>query len=277
MEHTSSPEDSLLLSRLCSREGGEEYLATVREKQLGLLCLLSLAPSCRPPVSLLLEHLPRLQPRPYSLSCSSLTSPRSLSFVFTLVTSPRAGLATSHLTSLPPGSQLHFYQRTNSFFLPPDSLDQSYIMVGAGSGLGPFLGFLKERRARLAAGEVGRGECWLLFGCREAGLDYIYRELLAELLEAGVITKLLVSFSQEGGELRYVQDNMTRHGADIVDLVAEGGGRLYVCGDARGMARDVQTTLEQLYFRERGGSKEEGEQFVKDLRLEKKYLEDVWT
>ena len=76
--------------------------------------------------------------------------------------------------------------------------------------------------------------------------------------------------------MRYVQDNMRRHGADLVDLVAE-GARLYVCGDARGMARDVQNTLEQLYVRERGGSKEEGEQFVKDLRLQKQYLEDVWT
>ena len=271
VEHTAEPGERGELARLCSKEGAAEYLARVREAQLSLMDLLAMAPSCRPPVTILLEHLPRLLPRPYSLSSSPLTSPHRLSFVFTQVTSPRPGLATTWLATSPPTVPL--YLRTNTSFVPPSSPSEGYIMVGAGSGLGPFLAFLEDRQAR---GAGGAAPCWLFYGCRSRKADYIYRETLATMVEEGVLDKLVVAFSREEGELRYVQDGLRRHGEEVVRLVEE-GARVYVCGDARGMARGVQEVLEQLLVELRGLEQAEAVQFVKQLREKKQYLEDIWT
>merc|ERR1711892_840424 len=130
------------------KEGGQEYMTKVRDSQMTLLELLALFPSCVPPVTALLEHLPRLNPRPYSLSSSPLATPCTISWVFTLVTQPRPGLATTWMSNLQPMDKVTIQPRTGHHFRPPQDLSESYVMVGAGSGLGPFMGFLEERRAR---------------------------------------------------------------------------------------------------------------------------------
>jgi sulfite reductase alpha subunit-like flavoprotein len=250
MEHAASPADRTVLGRLCGREGAAEYLATLRE------------------------------PCPYSLaSCPAGGSAATRSFLFTLVTAPRAGLATSWLASAAPGTAVPLYLRTGGAFVPPADLAESYVMVAAGSGLGPFLAFLQDRRARLgAAGSAPIGSCWLFFGCRSRSRDYIMQELLEEMLEAGVLSRLTVSFSrEEGGGAKYVQDSMKEHEGEIIDLLTERGASLYVCGDAKGMARGVQAALEEMMVGVKGLEPEVAAHAVKDLRLNKKYLEDIWT
>ena len=277
VDHTNEDEDRSLLARLSSREGAAEYLSSVREAQLSLMDLLALVPSCLPPVSLLIEHLPRLLPRPYSISSSPQNSCRgNLSFVFTLVDNPRPGLATSWLASASPNSSIHLYLRSSTSFYPPDNLEDGLIMVAAGSGIGPFLGFLEERKAKMER-EDQAGPCWLFFGCRSQEYDFIYKDLLQEMLDAGVLTKLVVTFSREEGGPRYVQDAMVEHGAELVQLVVDEEARLYVCGDAKGMARGVQAKLEEILVAERGYEPDESVELVKKLRQEKRYLEDVWT
>ena len=277
VDHANEDEDRSLLARLSSREGAAEYLSSVREAQLSLMDLLALVPSCLPPVSLLIEHLPRLLPRPYSISSSPQNSCRgNLSFVFTLVDNPRPGLATSWLASASPNSSIHLYLRSSTSFYPPDNLQDGLIMVAAGSGIGPFLGFLEERKAKMER-ENQSGPCWLFFGCRSQEYDFIYKDLLQEMLDAGVLTKLVVTFSREEGGPRYVQDAMVEHGAELVQLVVDEEARLYVCGDAKGMARGVQAKLEEILVAERGHEPDESVELVKKLRQEKRYLEDVWT
>lgn len=277
VEHTSEEEDQSLLARLSSREGAAEYLATVREAQLSLMDLLALVPSCIPPVSLLIEHLPRLLPRPYSLSSSPDDSSQgNLSFVFTLVDNPRPGLATSWLASASPNSTIHLYLRSSTSFYPPANLQDGLIMVAAGSGIGPFLGFLKERKGKMER-EGQSGPCWLFFGCRSKEYDFIYRDLLQEMLDTGALTKLVVSFSREEGGPCYVQDAMVEHGTELTQLLIDEEARMYVCGDAKGMARGVQAKLEEILVAERGLEPAESVELVKKLRQEKRYLEDVWT
>ena len=277
VEHANEEEDRSLLARLSSREGAAEYLTTVREAQLSLMDLLALVPSCLPPVSLLIEHLPRLLPRPYSLSSSPDNSSQgNLSFVFTLVDNPRPGLATSWLASASANSTIHLYLRSSTSFYPPANLQDGLIMVAAGSGIGPFLGFLKERKAKMER-EGQSGPCWLFFGCRSQEYDFIYRDFLQEMLDAGVLTKLVVSFSREEGGPRYVQDAMFDYGTELTQLLIDEEARLYVCGDAKGMARSVQAKFEEILVAERGLESAESVELVKKLRQEKRYLEDVWT
>ena len=96
-------------------------------------------------------------------------------------------------------------------------------------------------------------------------------------MDSKVITKLVVTFSREEVGPGYVQDAMVEHRTDLTRLLLDEGARLYVCGDAKSMARGVQTKLEEILVAERGLEMAESVDLVKKLRQEKRYLEDVWT
>jgi len=272
VDFTTDAEEKHQVSLLCSKEGGTEYKTTVRDASLSLLQLLSSLPSCKPPVSLLLEQLPRLQPRPYSLSSSPKDNANKISFVFSEVLEPRPGLATTWLSTLPPGSQVPVYPRTNNHFKPPEDANCNFIMVAAGSGLGPFLGFLRDRKRR---SEIGSGKCWLIFGCRDSTQDYIYRSELEEFKRDGLLDKLDVCFSRQGDEHpKYVQDRLKLSSSELRDWLVDEGAMFYVCGDAVNMAKSVKKTVEDVVS-EAGG--QNGAQFVTKMLIGKKYLQDIWT
>jgi len=277
LEYTKEEGDKRKLSLLCSKEGGQEYMSKIRDSQVTLLELLEMFPSCTPPINLLLEHLPRLNPRPYSLSSSPLATPNTISWVFTLVTLPRCGLATTWMSNLKTMSNLTIQPRTGNHFRPPSDLSQSYVMVGAGSGLGPFMGFLQERRARKRNGEVMDGKCWLVFGCRGRDIDYLFKDVLEEMVDEGVLSKLSVCFSREEGGPKYVQDTLKLEKEKLIAWLVEHMASFYVCGDARGMARGVQETVEELLDCEMGWEKGSGVKYVKTMIEEKRYKEDIWT
>jgi len=277
LEHTNGEEDKKKLAILCSKEGSQEYMAKVRDSQMTLMELLAFVPSCNPPVTLLLEQVPRLNPRPYSLSSSPLATPDTISWVFTLVKDPRPGLATTWLSKLQAQSEVLVQPRTGHHFRPPQDLGQSYVMVGAGSGLGPFMGFLEERRARKRNGEEISGSCWLVFGCRSKDNDFLYKEVLEDMVKEGVLSKLSVAFSREEGGPRYVQDSIRENKEKLVMWLVDMSASFYVCGDAKGMARGVQEVVEQVVEMEKGWEEGEGVKYVKKMREENKYKEDIWT
>ena len=105
---------------------------------------------------------------PFSRTCHGPNPcprrPGQISWLYTLVTRPRPGLTTSRLAALQPGARLSLYPRTSHGFSPPQSSGTDFVMVAAGSGLGPFLAFLSEREAKLERGEELTGQCWLVFG-----------------------------------------------------------------------------------------------------------------
>ena len=276
LEFTDSDEDRQLLTVLASKEGGAEYTAKVREPQLSLLDLLALVPSCRPPASLLLEHLPRLLPRPYSLSSSPSDSPGEISWIFTRVTEPRPGLATSWLSGLQAGSLLSVYPRTSHGFSPPEDLSADYIMVAAGSGIGPFIGFLKDRLARRERGDSVTGRCWLVFGCRYSDGDFLKKEFINQLKQSNLLSKLNVSFSREKlGGPKYVQDSLKLERETLFEWLHQNDATFYICGDAKGMATDVKKTVNEILSEKLGT--ESGAEFFKKLVADKRYREDIWS
>ncbi|TKS87830.1 Methionine synthase reductase [Collichthys lucidus] len=108
VEHTGDGVQRRRLQELCSKQGATDYNLYVRDPSLSLLELLTAFPSCSPPLSLLIEHLPKLQPRPYSAASSCLRHPGKLHFVFNVVEFPacsgrpagRRGLCTGWLFDL---------------------------------------------------------------------------------------------------------------------------------------------------------------------------------
>jgi len=271
VEFTTDPGERRRLEELCSKQGSEEYMSLVRDHQVSFIDFITSFPSCVPSLSLLIENLPRLLPRPYSFSSSCLANPTDFSFVYTVVDSPRPGLATSWLKTLQPGDQASIYPRLSSGFHAPVEPAANYLMICAGSGIGPFLGFLEDRRAR---GQRS-GTVWMFFGCRHNDKDYIHKEKLAEFLDEGYLSKLTVAFSRDdnNGGVRYVQDAIEVNAEDVSKLIMEGDAKIYVCGDAKNMGRGVNEALGRILTRE--GS--EGAEVIKSLVAAQRYKQDLWT
>lgn len=314
LEYTSDPLEKRRVQELCSKQGAEDYTKFVREPSLSMLDVLNWFPSCRIPVERLIEHLPRLQPRPYSVCSSPLKSVNKIQFVYNVLkltmeqgrTYERKGLCTGWLESLSQtldvkqsdilsidevtehmnklkilNIKIPVFQRTNQNFHLPDDVTVPLILIGPGTGVAPFLGFLDHRCAqRENILNCLFGEIWLLYGCRHKDRDYLFRNELQNHLKTATLSKLLVSFSRDDqpmGAPRYVQDNIRSHGTEIVHLLDNDRAIVYVCGDATNMAKDVNDAFVDVYTKEKGISANEASKIIMKLRLEKRYKEDVWT
>jgi cytochrome P450/NADPH-cytochrome P450 reductase len=285
LAYTECPPDKI---RLAAWVGDDEtsqarYKEDVLAKRKSLIDLLEEFPACQLPFEVYLELLSPLRPRYYSISSSPLVEERSCSITVAVVEGPArsgrgtfAGVCTNYLRRQPEGSVIYaFVKNTNSAFRLPDDPARPIIMIGPGTGLAPFRGFLQERAAlKMAGAEVGAS--LLFFGCRHPQQDFIYEEELRGFEQQGV-TELATSFSRlEGQQKCYVQNEIyTRR--DQVWQMIEDGAVIYVCGDAARMAPDVRRTVAAVYREKTGASEAEAERWLNDLTAQNRYLVDVWA
>jgi sulfite reductase alpha subunit-like flavoprotein len=155
-------------------------------------------------------------------------------------------------------------------FRPPADRDTPMIMIGPGTGVAPFRAFLQERQ------QLGhRGRNWLFFGERNSSTDFYYRDELETMHRDGVLTQLSLAFSRDQRQKVYVQDVMRQHAAQLWSWLQD-GARLYICGDASRMAKDVDRALRDI-ARQRGHlDQDEADAYVARLVSDKRYLRDVY-
>ena len=128
----------------------------------------------------------------------------------------------------------------------------------------------------LVAG-VQLGPAYLFFGCRKKSQDYIYEQELAMYSKNGVLQKLFVAFSRDAADKVYVQNQMQQQATDIAEvLFQEQGGHVYVCGDAKHMAKDVHAALLDMMQTTSGLSSTDTEEKMKDLIRSSRYQRDIW-
>jgi cytochrome P450/NADPH-cytochrome P450 reductase len=141
------------------------------------------------------------------------------------------------------------------------------IMVGAGTGLAPFRGFLQDRAAAAERG-TAVGPSLLFFGCRDPEQDQLYADELRELAKhSSTGLRTVFSTRPEDGR-RYVQHEMLFRHDEVWDLI-ERGASIFVCGNANTMAPGVRAALVDIYRQHTGGS-------LADLRAQDRFLEDIW-
>ena len=183
----------------------------------------------------------------------------------------RAGVASLDITARHrEGDKLKVFLRPNAHFRLPSDSSKPIIMVGPGTGMAPFRGFLQEREA---VGAAGRN--WLVFGHRNYTHDFLYQLELQDWLQSKLLTRLDVAFSRDQPEKRYVQNTLWDARADLYAWLKDGAA-LYVCGDANAMAKDVHAML-LLILADQGKQDEAGAKAELDaIRRDGRYLRDVY-
>ncbi|KIW60491.1 NADPH-cytochrome P450 reductase [Exophiala xenobiotica] len=259
------------------------------------------------PFSALVEGLTKLQPRYYSISSSSLVQAEKISItaVVESIRIPGAGhivkgVTTNYLLALKQkqngdpdpsphgltytitgprnkydGVHVPVHVRHSNFKLPSNP-SKPIIMVGPGTGVAPFRGFVQERAEQAKRGE-DVGTTVLFYGCRRSTEDWLYKEEWDEFKKA-LGDKLIIfnAFSRETSKKVYVQHLIKENGKLINDLLQQ-KANFYVCGDAAHMAREVNDVLGQIIAAERGIDEKKAEQVVKSMRSSGVYQEDVWS
>ena len=223
----------------------------------------------------LASSLRPLTPRLYSIASSPKLDANRVDFVasvvrYTALGRERLGAATGWMaTRLPKGSPARvYYQPAPNFTLADDDTD--IIMIGPGTGIAPFRGFLQEREITGAT-----GKSWLFFGSRYAATDFLYQDELEDWQDSGVLTRLDLAFSRDQPEKIYVQDRMLAQ-AETLWAWLEGGASVYVCGDAKTMAPDVHRTLQQIAQDVGGMDAAAAKAWIRALARSGRYMRDIY-
>ena len=179
------------------------------------------------------------------------------------------GAASGFLAALEDGAQLPVYIEPNERFRVPADASRDIIMVGPGTGVAPFRGFVQERAE---TGASGRN--WLFFGARHFNTGFLYQTEWQDALQKGELHRLELAFSRDQAERIHVQQRLREQGRDVFDWL-QGGAHLYVCG-AIDMGKDVHAALLEIVREHGGGDAEAAADYLSNLQREGRYSRDVY-
>ncbi|PQZ93367.1 MULTISPECIES: bifunctional nitrate reductase/sulfite reductase flavoprotein subunit alpha [Pseudomonas] len=219
----------------------------------------------------LLDTLKRLQPRLYSIASSAKAYPQEVHLTVSAVRyGKRKGVSSTFLADRADTAEVPvFVQPSRHFHVPRDG-DVPIIMIGPGTGVAPFRGFLQERRA-----QGHQGANWLFFGEQHAATDFYYQDELQHLQHDGLLTHLSLAFSRDQAQKIYVQDRIREQGAELWRWLQD-GAQLYICGDASRMAKDVDQALRDITQTHGGLGAEDAVDYWRRMSEQKRYLRDVY-
>jgi sulfite reductase (NADPH) flavoprotein alpha-component len=271
MSHLVGGERRRRAKRLAKGEDPDGDAAT-----LDVLAVLEKFAPVHPDPEALLECLEPLQPRLYSIASCPLSMPGEVHLTvdgvrYDVAGRRRLGVASTFLSDrLTPGSTVKAYiQKAHGFALPDDG-SVPIIMIGPGTGVAPFRSFLWHRRAKGATGRA-----WLFFGHQHEATDFFYRSELEQMLADGTLTRLSTAWSRDGAQKVYVQDRMREAGPELWSWL-RAGAHFYVCGDAKRMAKDVETALTEISARAGQMSEAAARDFIAELKAAGRYQADVY-
>ncbi|PEO07597.1 bifunctional cytochrome P450/NADPH--P450 reductase [Bacillus toyonensis] len=259
------------------------YKEQVLSRRLTMLELLERYPACEMEFSNFIELLPALRPRYYSISSSPRVNDQKLSITVGVVednawsgNGKYRGIASTYLAQLKEGDSITcFISNSQSGFELPKNPKTPIIMVGPGTGIAPFRGFLQARKSMKINGE-SLGEAHLYFGCRSPQEDYLYQEELEQTQKEGIMV-LHTAFSRMKHQPKiYVQHLIKQDAEKVINLLNQ-GAHLYICGDGRKMAPDLENTLIKCYANIHNVSEQQASAWLQQLEENLYYSKDVWA
>ncbi|MCB1181307.1 MAG: sulfite reductase [Chlamydiia bacterium] len=221
-----------------------------------------------------IEDLMPLLPRYYSIASSQKEVGEKAHLIVGFETTPSEmiGVCSRYLCYDVPLNQRAlsiFLHKATSFYLPEASFEKPLIMIGPGTGIAPFIGFLQERIKRTPFQKN-----WLFFGERHKDKNFYYKDYLTSLETKGQL-KLDLAFSRDQTEKIYVQHKMEEKAQELYKWLLD-GAYFYVCGDAKQMAKACDQSLKKIFMQEGRLTKEEAKERIKTLRKEGRYRRDVY-
>ncbi|MCC5812500.1 MAG: flavodoxin domain-containing protein, partial [Ectothiorhodospiraceae bacterium] len=265
-----------------TEDASQQYQREIADRRLCLLDLLQQHPAIQLSLQDFLGFCPPLRPRFYSISSSPMTAADTVSLTIGTVDGPAwsgrgrfRGVASTFLAGVQPGDEVIGYVSTPSpAFAPQQDAGKPMILIGPGTGIAPFRGFLEERLAQQQSGlEVAPS--LLFFGCRHPEHDWLYRQEM-QTWQARGAAKLHLAFScLEGHPYRYVQDALWAERNAVWEAVQQ-GATIYVCGDGSHMAPAVRDCLIRIHRDQAGSTLEQASEWLEALMAAGGYRQDVF-
>jgi sulfite reductase (NADPH) flavoprotein alpha-component len=253
----------------------KEVLTTFLENR-EFIDLLTEFPSAKVSPQEFVDLLRKLMPRLYSIASSGRVHPTEIHLTVAVVRyetnhRERVGVCSTFMADRAAlGTTPVPVFVSDSHFGPPADGAKDCIMVGPGTGIAPFRAFLQDR---IATGATGRN--WLFFGDQKHSTDFLYEDEWREYLAKGQLTRMDTAFSRDQILKVYVQDRMRENAAELWEWI-KGGGHFYVCGDAKRMAKDVDTALHDIIAERGGMTVPQAQEYVKAMKKEHRYQRDVY-
>lgn len=270
----TAAEEKAKLDGLLAPESKDMLAGMLEEREF--VDLLAEYPSARFAPQEFADFLRKLMPRLYSVASSPRVHANEVHLTVAIVRyetnhRERVGVCSSFLADrVQVGATPVPVFVSHAHFGPPDDGAKDCIMVGPGTGIAPFRAFLQDRAA---AGAAGRN--WLFFGDQKRATDFLYEDEWADLVAKGQLTRFDTAFSRDQPVKIYVQDRMRENAAELWRWI-DGGAHFYVCGDAKRMAKDVDTTLHDIIAEQGGMSVPQAAEYVKQMKKDKRYQRDVY-
>jgi sulfite reductase (NADPH) flavoprotein alpha-component len=272
--HATDPAERARLAGLLAPEAKDALAGYLDEREF--VDLLAEYPSARLSPQQLVDHLRRLMPRLYSIASSPRLHPSEIHLTVAVVRyrtngRERVGVCSTFLADrVQVGATPVPVFVSHSHFRLPEDGSRDVIMVGPGTGIAPFRAFVQERAA---AGAAGRN--WVFFGDQKRGTDFLYEEDWQPYLRRGQIARFDTAFSRDQLGKIYVQDRMRENAGELWAWI-NGGASFYVCGDAKRMAKDVDTALHDIIADQGRMTPAQAVDYVKAMKKEKRYQRDVY-
>ena len=269
----TNADEKAKLAGLLAPESKDMLVSFLEQREF--VDLLAEFPSARLTAQEFIENLRKLMPRLYSVASSGKVYPSDVHLTVAIVRyetnhRQRVGVCSTFLSDRAQvGTPVPVFV-SDSHFGPPADGAKDCIMVGPGTGIAPFRAFLQER---VATGASGRN--WLFFGDQKRGTDFLYEEEWKDYLAKKQLTRLDTAFSRDQLLKVYVQDRMRENAAELWSWL-KGGAHFYVCGDAKRMAKDVDTALHHIISQQGGMTAEGAVDYVKQMKKDKRYQRDVY-
>jgi sulfite reductase (NADPH) flavoprotein alpha-component len=273
-DHTTGADERAHLHNLLHNTAPAELQEYLEQREY--IDLIEEYPGARFGAQAFIELLRKLQPRLYSIASSPVVHPYHVHLTVAVVRyetngRSRLGVCSTHLSERVPLHEpvLPVFLSNSHFGLPEDG-GRDIILVGPGTGIAPFRAFAQERVAQGAAGRM-----WVFFGEQRRAFDYLYEEEWEGWRAAGQLARLDLAFSRDQKHKIYVQDRMQENAAELWAWL-QGGASFYVCGDAKRMAKDVDSALHEIIASQGGLGPEGANEYVKQMKRDKRYLRDVY-